>query len=727
VAVGAISRMSLVTLAAAAVLTVPLHAQDSSYVLSSSDAANPWPTQIGNGRLSLNTSAKGTAATYSYMAGIFEHAPRDIPRMASLPAWNEIDFSNGRSWLNNASVPASALQSYRQALDMRTGSMRTGYDWVDGERRTSMDVTEFVSQADQHLGVIRLTVVPHYTGRVAVSFTLRAWSPPPRLAFGEIKQYNPAWNTVRDIWYPGHMDPTQRNVQFDVSRGEGILRMTSHPSGATASVAQAVAIAWPRDLSNASTRQADLPDSIGVEISFDAVAERPYTFYKYAGIVSSPENAHPMVLAEQTARTARTRRYASLWNDNARAWRSLWQSSIEIEGNPELQTLVRSMQFYLLSNAREGTSMGIGPMGLSPGYFGHIFWDSDTWMFPSLLLTHPDIAKSLVMFRARTLGAAQSNAKSHGYRGAMYPWEADETGEETTPAFAGQNAQYEIHVTGDVPLAQWQYYLATGDREWLARYGYPVISETANFWVSRATLDAVRDRYDIRNVVSVDEGLVGITNDSYTNNIALKNLQIADAASRALGRRPDPSWSKVAAKLVIPFDSTRQYHPSYEGAKATSEGGNMPLLTFPLQMAMSDTVRSNDLRHALRLLAEQGAGGMMTITLYPIIAAELGQRALIDSLLVRKFYEQYPHGPFLVLSETPTNQSVNFLTGAGGFLQQFIYGYTGLRLTEKGLEPKFKPILPSSIRRLRVRNIQSRGKRYDVIVEGNSQRMIERK
>jgi protein-glucosylgalactosylhydroxylysine glucosidase len=336
------------------------------------------------------------------------------------------------------------------------------------------------------------------------------------------------------------------------------------------------------------------------------------------------------------------------------------------------------------------------------------------------------VAKSLVMFRARTLGAAQRNAKSHGYRGAMYPWEADELGEEATPAFAGQNAQYEIHVTGDVPLAQWQYYLATGDRDWLARYGYPVIRETANFWVSRASFDATRDRYDIRNVVSVDEGLVGITNDSYTNSIALRNLQIADAASRALGKRPDKSWSRLAEKLVIPFDSARRYHPTYEGAKPGSEGGNIPLLTFPLEMAMSERVSLNDLECALRLLAQKGTGGMMTITLYPLIAAQLGERALIDSLLTPKTYEQYPHGPFLVLSETPTNQSVNFLTGAGGFLQQFLYGYTGLRLTQNGLVPKFKPMLPSSIRKLTVHNVRSRGKRFDIVVESDSLRMLER-
>ncbi len=118
-----------------------------------------------------------------------------------------------------------------------------------------------------------------------------------------------------------------------------------------------------------------------------------------------------------------------------------------------------------------------------------MFWDADTWMFPALLLAHPDIARSMVMFRYRTLDAAKQNARANGFRGAMYPWEADDRGEETTPRFASQNAHSEIHVTGDVGVAQWQYYQATGDSAWLARYGYPVIRETAEFWVSRATCD----------------------------------------------------------------------------------------------------------------------------------------------------------------------------------------------------------------------------------------------
>ena len=153
-------------------------------------------------------------------------------------------------------------------------------------------------------------------------------------------------------------------------------------------------------------------------------------------------------------------------------------------------------------------------------------------------MTHPDVARSLVDFRKRTLDAARANARANGFQGAMYPWEADERGQETTPHFAVQNAKMEIHVNGDVALAQWQYYLATGDSAWLATDGYPVIRETANFWVSRARRDSARDRYHIDSVVSVHEGLIGVSDDAYTNAVARKNLEIALARAPGSANRP---------------------------------------------------------------------------------------------------------------------------------------------------------------------------------------------
>jgi hypothetical protein len=115
---------------------------------------------------------------------------------------------------------------------------------------------------------------------------------------------------------------------------------------------------------------------------------------------------------------------------------------------------------------------------------------------------------------------------------------------------------------------------------------------------------------------------------------------------------------------------------------------------------------------------------MMGSTLLSVDAAELGDRGMVDSLLPHS-YRSWLQGPFLMLSETPDKKdAVNFVTGAGGFLQQVIYGYTGLRIGEKGLEPAYPPLLPSGIKKLTLRNVYSRGKRYDVVVDSTGRKMV---
>jgi trehalose/maltose hydrolase-like predicted phosphorylase len=339
-----------------------------------------------------------------------------------------------------------------------------------------------------------------------------------------------------------------------------------------------------------------------------------------------------------------------------------------------------------------------------------------------VLLTHPDIARSLVTFRSRTLEAARANARANGRGGAMYPWEADELGRETTPHFAVQNARSENHVTGDVALAQWQYWLATGDSAYLAREGYPVIRATADFWVSRATRDSV-GRYHIADVVSVAEGLIGVTDDAYTNAVARKNLEIAVAASRRLGRNADARWDSVAAGLHLPYDSASDFYRTYEGAPDSTLGDVTPLLVYPLGVAMSASAKRAQVEQAIRSLLAEGPGAMMGSTLLSVDAAELGDRAMVDSLLPLS-YRSHAKGPFLMLSETPSNNAVNFVTGAGGFLQQVLFGYTGLRFGERGIEPAFPPVLPSSVTRLELRGIWLRGRRYDLVVDSGGRRLV---
>ena len=122
-------------------------------------------------------------------------------------------------------------------------------------------------------------------------------------------------------------------------------------------------------------------------------------------------------------------------------WNELWQGDIRIEGDDDAQRAVRFALFNLYSFGREGTGLSISPMGLSSqGDNGHI------------LLLNQGIAESMVNYRTNRLAAACKRAITHGYRGAMFPWESDDAGEESTPTFA-LTGPLEHHITADiVPL-----------------------------------------------------------------------------------------------------------------------------------------------------------------------------------------------------------------------------------------------------------------------------------
>lgn len=696
-----------------------LAAQDSTFLLSTTDPTYHTPAFIGNGAFSLLSAPLGTTPALSFAAGVYDHGPGDVPRIAALPEWNAIDVFDGQHWLSERATDPTALGAYRQTLDLHAGILHTSYEWPDGARRTAIAVDEFISRADPELAVVKLVLVPSDLGAITLVVPLRPRPAPARLALAQLERTERDW-TIAKLWYPGHVVVATRGA---TPGGVWVSGKSEGRGTEVAMAAEAVALLGAQSV---ALHPVTSDTGVALEATIRVSPGVPLTIYKYIALVTSRSGPTSAARAQAAAHVARGRGYEALLEAHRAAWNRLWQTDVVVEGDPELQRVIHAMLFYLLASVREGTDESIPPMGLSSaGYYGHVFWDADTWMFPALVVTYPDLARSMVGFRYRALRSAEHNARAHGYRGAMYPWESDELGEETTPKFAWQNALYENHVTGDVAAAQWQYYLATGDSAWLSQYGYPVLKETADFWVSRASFDQARQRYDIRHVVSVDEGLIGIGNDTYTNALARHTLEAAVAASHLLGRSPDPRWAKVAEALFIPYDSAAAYHPTYEGAPPEKRGSVVPLLSYPLRVPMSEQARRNDLAAAVRLLRLKGPGAMMTTTFYPIVAAELRDSALLDSL-VPLTYRGHLRPPFDALAETPRNEATSFLTGAGAFLQQVIFGYTGLRLGDRGLAPAFRPLLPRPIERMVLKNFSVRGRRYDIVVERDTVRFTPR-
>ena len=67
-------------------------------------------------------------------------------------------------------------------------------------------------------------------------------------------------------------------------------------------------------------------------------------------------------------------------------------------------------------------------------------------MFPNLVALFPKQALALAEYRSARLEAAQIRAATHGYRGAMWPWESALTGFGEYES----NDDNEIHISGDV-------------------------------------------------------------------------------------------------------------------------------------------------------------------------------------------------------------------------------------------------------------------------------------
>lgn len=433
--------------------------------------------------------------------------------------------------------------------------------------------------------------------------------------------------------------------------------------------------------------------------------------YHYAVVGSAITSAHdddPLNEAERLTLFATLEGRNRLVQFHNNAWDSLWKSDIIIEGDNETQREVRSMLYHLYSFARPGTAYSLSPMGLSGlGYNGHAFWDAELWMYPSLLLLKPDIAKSMLEYRFQRLEVAKHNAFSHGYKGAMFPWESAASGNEETPVWA-LSGPFEHHITADIAIAAWNYYCVTQDKNWLREKGWPLLKETADFWASRVERNAP-GHYDIKNVVAADEWAENIDNNAFTNAAAKANLQYAAKAAAILGITPDADWAVVAANIPIlkMDDGVTREHAQYQGEKIKQADVN--LLAYPLHEVTDPAAIKKDLEY---YEPRVGEGPAMTHAIFAILHARLGEPD--------KAYKSFKGGytpnmrpPFGVIAETATGNNPYFSTGAGGMIQAMLNGFGGLEITSTGVT-QLKVKLPSNWKSLTITGVGVERKTFTV-------------
>jgi trehalose/maltose hydrolase-like predicted phosphorylase len=690
---------------------------DPGWTLTSTaiDPKDSYHAFVGNGYLGQRVPATGSgyfasaaktgwplySPRYdgSFVSGLYAHNKQttsDRQVIAALPTWTGMTVGTGGETFSGE-TPTGRISHYRQTLYLRCGLVRTSLTWTASDgRATDLVYDVFADRADQHVGAVRLRMTPHWSGQATVT--------------GLIDGRGARMLSATGVRSQGR---TQR-VGF---RTDG-----TGTAGAVASTLSASPNVHPSRLSQdgqeLTVRQAT---------AFPVRGGRTYTLTKYVGVDTALTSHDPDGSAVAASRQAAARGWDALFAAHSAAWGDLWRSDIEVAGQPELQSWVRSSEYGLLSSVRAGSGNSIAPTGLSSdNYAGLVFWDAETWMFPSLLAYHPELARSVVDYRYRTLAGARANARQLGYQGVFYPWESGSQGNlrAECQSWSPPHCVTQIHLQSDIALAVWQYYQATGDTAWLRDRGWPVLSGIAQFWAGRVTPNS-DGSYSIKNVAGPDEYSNGVTDGAYTNAGAATALRDATAAARLLGRPAPAGWTRIADHLRVPYDPKTHVFQQYAGYKGSViKQADTVMLMYPLDWPMSRTSAQATLDYYAARTDPDGPA--MTDSIHAIDAAALGEPGCSTYTYLMRSVEPFVRGPFDEFSEARGSKAggsdplagapaQDFLTGAGGFLQTFAGGLGGLRWSTDGirLDPTLPPQLAGGVT---LKGLRWQGRTFDVAI-----------
>ncbi len=658
-----------------------------------------WP--LGSPRFTEALAAGLYAETKASVA----YYPTETKQVISLiPTWSTLTFTapTGSTYAP-VTVKASQIRGYRQTENLKTGTITTSGTWTAprGHKRAKFTYQVFTDLARKHVGLVILRLTPRWSGRTTVTGLLDG---------GGASRLRPAGARVNLRSHTSQVSSTAIGTGFKVTESS-TLRFSP---------------ALVRD-SAIRRRKAQ---TAGERITFVARRGRTYTFTKYVGVVTSRDARNPAVTAGRASLQAARLGSRRLQAEDARAWAGIWKSGVYVRGDAPLQRAINANTYDLYASLRANSPDAIGPSGLSSdGYAGMVFWDSDIWMYPAILAAHPDIAKSAVDYRYHILKPAEHDAAANGYQGAFYPWTSGDdgyTGNDCYGTITDANdkiisdpnfsCSQELHLQADIAISQWEYYQATGDTSWLKQHGWPVLQALANFWVSKAKPDG-SGGYNISPIQPPDEYHTGVTNSAYTNAAAATALNDAIKAAQVVGATAPSTWATVAQGVTktMPFDSNLKIYDEYDGYSGQQiKQADVVMLTYPLDFSLPSGVGLNDLNYYAPRTDLQGPA--MTDAIHSIDASTLNAAGCSAYTYMLRSYEPFLRAPYDQFAETRTgpNTGFNFLTGVGGFLQVFEYGFSGMRFGPAAV--RLDPSLPPQLPGVTLRNLHWHGRVFTVAI-----------
>ncbi len=421
---------------------------------------------------------------------------------------------------------------------------------------------------------------------------------------------------------------------------------------------------------------------------------------------------------------ARHTGWEGLINEQRSYLDNFWErADVELEGDAELQQAARFALFHTLQAGARSEQRAIPSKGLTgPGYDGHTFWDTETFVLPVLTYTTPHAASDALRWRHATLGQARKRAKLLGFRGAAFPWRTID-GHECSGYWPAGTAAF--HLGADIADAVGRHQAAIDDQSFERTTGLELLVETARLWRSLGHYDA-HGRFRIDGVTGPDEYSAIADNNVYTNLMAQRNLRLAaDAAERHASRAAEldigpeeaTAWREAARTMLIPFDEQLGVHPQSQAFtehqrwdfQHTSPEQYPLLLHFPyFDLYRKQVVKQADLVLALHLRGDAFSAeakarnfayyealtvrdSSLSACTQAVVAAEVGHLELA--------YDYFAEAALIDLENLQhnTRDGLHLASLAGTWIA-VVAGFGGMRDHDGNLS--FAPRLPERLTRL---------------------------
>lgn len=603
------------------------------------------------------------------------------------------------------------VRRHERFLDLRAGVLRRDVEWCSASERTvRVRSTRLVSLAQRAVAAVCHEVeAVDRALRLVVQSELVANEALPKASA------DPRDSAMLE-------SPLRAEHHHAGGCGGSLLHRTNH-SGLQVAAAMDHVVDGPPSTRTSAVAEEDLAR---VTVTSELEPGERLRLVKFVAYGWSSARSRPAVRDQVAAALAGARDagWKGLLDAQRRYLDWFWaRADVEVDGDPEIQQAVRFALFHLLQAAARAEGRAIAAKGLTgPGYDGHCFWDTETFVLPALTYSVPETVAHALRWRHSILPAARSRARQLGLRGAAFPWRTIAGAACSGYWPAGVAA---FHIGADIADAVTRYVAASADERFARNEGLELLVETARLWASLGFHDG-EGRFRIDGVTGPDEYSAVADNNLYTNLMARHNLEAAaDAAeryvdqARRLGVDEDEAraWRAAAQAIVVPFDEQRGVHLQAEGYTAhqvwdcaATAPDHYPLMLHYayFDLYRKQVVKQADLVLALYLrgeafTAEEKArdfayyeaitvrDSSLSAGIQAVVAAEVGHMALA--------YDYLAEAALMDLDDLEDNTRDGLhLASLAGAWAVLVAGFGGMRTVGDVLH--FVPRLPQGISRI---------------------------